>query len=102
MGLAVEVDNMEDLCNLMSNNIVNESKIIDMKRYRMIDKRDRDTHEELKEYTLQELKEYFEPNKEDFPELHKLWEQVKNLYDLKEYLKAEADGMKVPYEFEEM
>ena len=33
MGLAVEVDNMEDLCNLMCNNIVNESKVVDRRKY---------------------------------------------------------------------
>lgn len=73
-----------------------------MMKYRMIDKRERDVREELKEYTFEELKAYFEPNKEELPEYWEKWNEIKDLYDLEEYLKWESDGMEVPYSFEEI
>lgn len=71
-------------------------------KYRIIDKNARDVRAELKEYTFEELKAYFEPNKEDLAEEWEKWSEVTDLFDLKWYLEYEYDGMEVPYEFEEV
>ena len=73
-----------------------------MKRFRMIDKRERNAKQELKQYTFQELKAYFEPNKEELLKSWEDWSEIKDLYDLEKYLENEAEGMNVPYEFEEV
>lgn len=71
-----------------------------MKKYYIIDKRDRNAESEAKAYTFEELKNYFQPSK-DFPEeLIDEWENVADLYDLCEFLEHEAGGMEQPYEFE--
>lgn len=68
--------------------------------YYIIDKRDRNAEAEAKPYTFEELKTSFQPS-EGFPkELIEEWEEVADLYDLKEYLKHEAGGNMQPYEFE--
>lgn len=68
--------------------------------YYIIDKRDRNAESEVKAYTFEELKNSFQPP-EDFPEeLIEEWEEVADLYDLKEFLKHEAGGMEQPYTFE--
>lgn len=68
--------------------------------YYIIDKRYRNAEAETKPYTFEELKASFQPP-EDFPkELIEEWEEVADLYDLKEYLKHEAGGDMQPYEFE--
>lgn len=71
-------------------------------KYRMIDKRESNVHEELREYTFEEIKAYFEPSKEDFAESWERWNKVADLCDLTEYLDMEADGMVNPYVFEEV
>lgn len=63
-----------------------------MKTYHIIDKRDRNVRSELKHYTFEQVKDYFEPNSE-FVECHEKWENIKDLSDLEEYLKYKADGM---------
>ncbi|MCI8337927.1 MAG: hypothetical protein HFH62_04465 [Lachnospiraceae bacterium] len=72
-----------------------------MKTYHMIDKRDRNARSELKHYTFEQVKAYFEPNFEEFPELHEKWVEIKDISDLEDYLNDEADGMEVPFIFEE-
>ena len=72
-----------------------------MKTYHIIDTRHRDVRGELKHYTFEQIKEYFKPNKDDFPQLYTKWEKTLDIYDLKEYLDYEADGMEQPYIFEE-
>lgn len=68
--------------------------------YYIIDKRDRNAESEAKAYTFEELKNCFQPP-EDFPEeLIEEWENIADLYDLREYLKHEAGGMEQPYTFE--
>lgn len=68
--------------------------------YYIIDKRDRNAEAETKAYTFEELKACFQPP-EDFPEeLIEEWENVADLYDLREFLEHEADGMEQPYSFE--
>ena len=71
-----------------------------MKKYYIIDKRDRNAESEAKAYTFEELKACFQPP-EDFPEeLIEEWESIEDLYDLREFLEHEAGGMAQPYEFE--
>ena len=71
-----------------------------MKKYYIIDKRDRNAEAEAKAYTFEELKACFQPP-EDFPkELIKEWENAADLYDLREFLEHEAGGMEQPYTFE--
>lgn len=68
--------------------------------YYIIDRRDRNAEAEARAYTFEELKTFFQPP-EDFPEeLIEEWENVADLYDLKEYLKHEAGGDMQLYEFE--
>ena len=68
--------------------------------YYIINKRDRSAESEAKAYTFEELKNCFQPP-EDFPEeLKEEWENIEDLYDLREFLKHEANGMEQPYEFE--
>lgn len=68
--------------------------------YYITDRRDRNAEAEAKPYTFEELKNSFQPP-EDFPEeLIEEWENVADLYDLKEFLKHEAGGDMQPYEFE--
>lgn len=68
--------------------------------YHIIDKRERNAEAEIKAYTFEELKACFQPP-EDFPEeLIDEWENVADLYDLREFLEHEADGMEQPYTFE--
>ena len=71
-----------------------------MKKYYIIDKRERNAESEAKAYTFEELKASFQPP-EDFPEeLIEEWEEVAGLYDLREFLEHEAGGDMQPYEFE--
>lgn len=72
-----------------------------MPKFHIIDLDHRDAREELKEYTLQELKKYFEPNADDLPRHHEKWEEVEDIDDLREYLDFEADGMRQHYKIEE-
>lgn len=79
-----------------------------IKVYSMINKRERDPDSELTLYTIDELKNYFEPCKdlkeeypEEWAELWKLWQNIKDIDDLKNYLEVEYAGDEVPYEFEE-
>lgn len=68
--------------------------------YYIIDKRDRNAESEVKPYTFEELKACFQPP-EDFPEeLIDEWENIADLYDLREFLEHEAGGMEQPYTFE--
>lgn len=69
--------------------------------YYMIDKRERNAHSELKKYTLEELKNYFKPA-EELQDYIEKWENISDIYDLTEYLEWEAEGMEVPYIFEEI
>jgi hypothetical protein len=71
-----------------------------MKKYYIIDKRERNAESEAKAYTFEELKACFQPP-EDFPEeLIDEWESIADLYDLREFLEHEANGMEQPYTFE--
>lgn len=77
-----------------------------MKTYHMIDTRDRDFIAELKHYTFEQLKAYFDPDEfvndlDDGEIYRKKWEAIKNLYDLEEYLKWEYGGDAVPFKFRE-
>lgn len=68
--------------------------------YYIIDRRDRNAEAEAKAYTFEELKACFQPP-EDFPEeLTEEWENIEDLYDLREFLEHEANGMEQPYTFE--
>lgn len=71
-----------------------------MEKYYIIDKRCRNAEAEAKPYTFEELKAGFQPP-EDFPEeLIEEWENVTDLYDLREFLRHEAGGDMQPFEFE--
>lgn len=68
--------------------------------YYIIDKRGRNTEAETKPYTFEELKACFQLP-EDFPkELIEEWEDIADLYDLREFLKHIYGGDMQPYEFE--
>lgn len=66
-------------------------------RYHIIDKSERNVRAELKELTFREVKNFFEPDKE-LAEYHERWEKINDLYDLREYLEYDADGIEVNYE----
>lgn len=72
------------------------------KKYHIIDLSERNAREELKEYTFEELKNFFEPDKEEFPEDWSEWVQAQDLFDLEKFLEVEADGMAVHFKFEEV
>ena len=76
--------------------------------YHIIDQRQRDTNSELIHYTFSELKDYFKPTANNYEEMNifremlSCWEQINDLFDLKEYLQKECGiGEEVPYTFEE-
>lgn len=76
--------------------------------YHIIDHRQRDTNGELIHYTFNELKDYFKPNASNYEEMDifremlACWDQINDLFDLKEYLQKECGiGEEVPYTFEE-
>lgn len=69
-------------------------------KYHIIEKHNRNAREELKLYSFDELKDFFEPN-EEFEESHSEWEEIEDLFDLREFLEHEADGMEVEYTIEE-
>ena len=71
-------------------------------KYNLIDLTERNAAAELKKYTFEELKNFFEPNEEELPDEWDKWSQIDDLYDLKEYLAFLAQGMAVHYEFEEV
>lgn len=73
-----------------------------MSKYNIIDKNNRNVILELKEYTFEELKAYFEPNKEELPEYWKKWNDIEDIIDLEFYLNEEYYGMEQPYLFEEL
>lgn len=71
-----------------------------MKKYYIIDKRERNAEAEAKAYTFEELKNYFQPPEDFSQELIEEWENIEDLDDLREFLEHEANGMAQPYEFE--
>lgn len=72
-----------------------------MKKYYKIDKTNRDSRLELEEHTLEDLKAYFTIDNEDYSNIDRIAE-VEDIYDLREFLEKEAEGMAVPYEFVEV
>ena len=65
----------------------------------MIDENNRNVWEKLKEYTLEELKEFFTTDNKEYSNVEKM-KSVKDIDDLEELLAEEYDGMRVPYRFE--
>ena len=78
----------------------NFAKEVNGVKYHIIEKHNRTAREELKSYSFDELKDFFEPN-EEFEESHSEWEEIEDLFDLREFLEHEADGMEVEYTIEE-
>lgn len=78
----------------------NFAKEVNGVNYHIIEKHNRNAREELKSYSFDELKDFFEPN-EEFEESHSEWEEIEDLFDLREFLEHEADGMEVEYTIEE-
>lgn len=72
-----------------------------MKTYHVIDKYERNVNSELKHYTFEQLKDFFQPDKKELPELYNKWLKINDLSDLEKYLEFEADGMEVNYIIEE-
>lgn len=73
-----------------------------MTAYRIIDKEERNTTEELILYTFSEVKKQFEPDKEELPDDWSRWNETRDIEDLKEYLEWSYEGDRVPYSFEEV
>ena len=74
-----------------------------MKAYRMIDTRERNSKEELRLYTIEQLKELFRPSEElaeENPEQAAEFENIEDYVDLDEYLTKQSAGMAQPYKFE--
>lgn len=65
----------------------------------MIDENNRNAWEKMKEYTLEELKEFFTTDNKEYSNVEKM-KSVKDIDDLEELLAEEYDGMRVPYRFE--
>lgn len=78
----------------------NFAKEVNGVKYHIIEKHNRNAREELKSYSFDELKDFFEPN-EELDESHSEWEEIEDLFDLREFLEHEADGMEVEYTIEE-
>lgn len=78
----------------------NFTEEVNAMKYHIIEKHNRNAREELKSYSFEELKDFFEPN-EEFEESHSEWEEIEDLFDLREFLEHEADGMEVEYTIEE-
>ena len=78
----------------------NFAKEVNGVKYHIIEKHNRNAREELKSYSFDELKDFFEPN-EEFEESHSEWEEIEDLFALREFLEHEADGMEVEYTIEE-
>lgn len=73
-----------------------------MTAYRIIDREERNTTEELMLYTFSEVKKQFEPDKEELPDDWSRWNETRDIEDLKEYLEWSYEGDRVPYSFEEV
>lgn len=108
-GKSITLDTLNKIClmcDVKPNDVIGfkktQNEILKMKRYHLIDKRERDAHSELVEYSLDDLKNYFEPEKTEFPELWEAWTEVEDIDDLESYLAKEYDGIEVPYSFEEV
>ncbi len=79
----------------------NASKKSKQMKYYIIDKYERNARGELKKYTFEEVKNFFKPSEEgsdDYPNLLEKWNDVQDLFDLRDFLEFEADGMEVHYE----
>lgn len=72
-----------------------------MEKYIMIDDNNRNAWEKLKEYTLEELKEFFTTDNKEYSNVERM-KSVKDIDDLKELLAEEYNGMRVPYKFEKI
>ena len=75
-----------------------------IRRYNIIDKNERNAKAELKEYTFEEVKNFFEPDTKDpdMEETHRKWELVQNVYQLEDFLEWSYAGMAIPYEIVEV
>lgn len=74
-----------------------------MKAYRVTDTRERNSKEELRLYTIEQLKELFRPSEElaeENPEQAAEFENIEDYVDLDEYLTKQSAGMAQPYKFE--
>ena len=71
-------------------------------KYRIIDVNERNAASNLKEYTLEQAKAFFEPDEDDLPGYHEKWEEIEDVDDLREYLEWEAAGMSQHYKIEEV
>ena len=56
-------------------------------KYTVIDNYDRDNKLEFENFD--DMLDYFEPSKEDFPEYFEKWEQVQDIFDLRGFLYEE-------------
>lgn len=70
--------------------------------YRIIDRDERNTTEELMLYTFSEVKKQFEPDREELPDDWSRWNEAQDIEDLKEYLEWSYEGDRVPFSFEEV
>ena len=69
----------------------------------MIDTRERNSKEELRLYTIEQLKELFRPSEElaeENPEQAAEFENIEDYVDLDEYLTKQSAGVAQPYKFE--
>lgn len=64
-----------------------------MKAYRIIDREERNTTEELMLYTFSEVKKQFEPDKEELPDDWSRWNEAQDIEDLKEYFEWFYEGI---------
>ena len=78
----------------------NFAKEVNGVKYHIIEKHNRNAREVLQSYSFDELKDFFEPN-EEFEESHSEWEEIEDLFDLREFREHEADGMEGEYTIEE-
>lgn len=73
-----------------------------MTAYKIIDREERNTTEELMLYTFSEVKKRFEPDREELPNDWSRWNEAQDIEDLKSYLEYSYEGDRVPYSFEEV
>lgn len=72
-----------------------------LRTYHIIEKGYRDARSELIHYTFEEVKNRFEPDKEDFPEEWEIWNEATDISGLEDFLRYEAAGMEQRFSFAE-
>lgn len=86
---------------LLLEKLISQERMMKMKTYHIINTSDRSTRSELIHYSFEQVKNYFRPDKEEFPEEWEQWNAISDIADLEEFLNDITAGEEQPYQFEE-